>query len=146
MSERRDLIVGLFFLTFGLLLVGLSLQYSAFTFRNLGPGFLPLMYAMGLTLCGGFLTVQGIAMPAVEVEPFKSRGLVFVTLAILFFAGTINNAGLFVAGAGTVLLAAWAGGDFRWKEVTVLTIGILICAYLLFIRGLGLPILLSPRF
>lgn len=144
MIQRRDLIAGIFFIVVGMTTIILSLRYSIFSFGNLGPGFLPLAYSMALLGLGLLLAVQG-ALHHESVEFPALRGPVLIPLAIMVFSLLIDAAGLFIAGTCTIVLAAAAGEQFRWKEVVILVLTILVGAYLLFIQALDLPVRLWPR-
>jgi hypothetical protein len=50
-----------------------------------------------------------------------------------------------VAGLATVLIAARAGWEFRWKEAIVLAVVCTGVAVGLFVYGLGLPISVWPK-
>ena len=52
--------------------------------------------------------------------------------------------GLVLATAAMVFLAALGGHEFRWKEVTLLAVALVVFSVLVFVKGLTLPFPLWP--
>jgi NhaP-type Na+/H+ or K+/H+ antiporter len=54
--------------------------------------------------------------------------------------------GVVLATVALVFIAAFGGHEFKWKEVLVLTVVLIIFSVLVFVKGLTLPFPLWPAF
>jgi predicted MFS family arabinose efflux permease len=54
--------------------------------------------------------------------------------------------GLAVATIAAVFIGALAGHEFKWKEVAVVALVLVIFSWLVFVRGLTLPFPMCPQF
>lgn len=48
----KEIIIGIFFITVGLLFCGISLTYKIGTLSNMGPGYYPLILSVALIVLG----------------------------------------------------------------------------------------------
>jgi hypothetical protein len=53
--------------------------------------------------------------------------------------------GLVIATGVLVFIAAFGGHEFKWKEVTILYVVLIVFSVLVFVKGLGLPFPLWPE-
>jgi len=74
------------------------------------------------------------------------RGPLLVTAAIVFFAVTIRPLGLVFASFFTILIAAAASDEVRWRESVIWSAGLTLFCSLLFPKALNLPLQLWPDF
>jgi hypothetical protein len=51
-----------------------------------------------------------------------------------------------VATAAAVFIGAFAGHEFKWKQVSVVAVVLAIFSWLVFVKGLTLPFPLCPGF
>jgi hypothetical protein len=54
--------------------------------------------------------------------------------------------GLVLATAALVFISAYGGHEFKWKEVTILYIALIVVSVLVFVKGLTLPFPICPSF
>jgi hypothetical protein len=54
--------------------------------------------------------------------------------------------GLIAATAALVFICAFGGHEFKWKEVTILYVVLIVFSLLVFVKGLGLPFPICPSF
>ena len=80
-------------------------------------------------------------MPAIPFRP-----LFFITLSLLVFGYLLKPIGLVLALALLVVVSAFAGHEFKLKEVLILSVVLIIFSVLVFVKGLGLPFPLWPKF
>jgi hypothetical protein len=136
---RRSLLGGLFCVLFGGFVVWQGFTYRMGTLSSMGPGFLPVML-------GGLLIVIGIAMliqsiwETAPLQDVNVRPLVFVSLAIVGFALTINRFGFLPAATVTVLLAGMAQRRINKLHIALLTVGLIVVVYGIFAYLLRMPI------
>ncbi|HEY0331926.1 MAG TPA: tripartite tricarboxylate transporter TctB family protein [Rhodopseudomonas sp.] len=113
---------------------------------SFGPGTVPRMFAILLMGLGAAIAATGLLRDGERLTGFAWRGPLFVSLSILSFAVTVRPLGLVISAFTSFMIAALGTPDTRWKETTVVGIGLTACCSLLFPYALGLPLPLLPRF
>jgi hypothetical protein len=58
----------------------------------------------------------------------------------------MKPAGLVIATAALVFISAFGGHEFKWKEVAILYLALIVFSVLVFVKGLTLPFPLWPAF
>jgi putative tricarboxylic transport membrane protein len=111
-----------------------------------GPGTAPRLFAFALALLSLVVVIMGLIIPGPHVTPYKIRGVVFITGAILAFAATIRPLGLVIAAFSAIVICAAAAEDVKWRETIVWAIILTAFCSILFPYGLNLPFQLWPRF
>jgi len=111
-----------------------------------GPGTAPRLFAFALALLALVVVVLGLLTKGPQITPYKLRGVVFITGAILAFAATIRPLGLVIAAFSTIVICAAAAEDVRWRETVIWGIVLTTFCSFLFPYGLNLPFQLWPRF
>lgn len=75
-----------------------------------------------------------------------AKPLVLILAACLVFAYTLKPLGLVGATVLLVFISAFGGHEFKWKEVAILCIVLVIFSILVFVKGLTLPFPVCPGF
>jgi len=139
LRNNRDFIAGLLFIVLGGLAVFFARDYPFGTTMRMGPGYFP-------TVLGGILFIFGITVLARGVrsgDPVKGewgwKPLALVTVSIVLFGFLLDRAGLIPATIATLVAAAAAGREFRWKEVLLLALVMTAFSVAVFSWGLKLP-------
>jgi hypothetical protein len=73
------------------------------------------------------------------------RGVVCVALALVVAAATLETLGLIVAVPALVVVSSLASPAARPVPVVLSALGLTAFGYLVFVRGLDLPVALLPR-
>jgi len=97
-------------------------------------------------LLGALVIFRSLAADGPRVARFHFRPLVLVCLAVLAYGYLMQPGGLAVATAAAVFIGALAGHEFRWKEVSVVALVLVVFSYLVFVKGLTLPFPVCPSF
>jgi len=152
----EDFLAGVLFLVVGAVFGVGATTYEIGSADQMGPGYFPL-------LCGGLLVIIGLVVcirslvvgtPGRDPAGRSSlRPLALVIGANMLFgillAGSpllgIPALGLFVATPVLVLVSAWAGREYRFWEVCLLAVVLTLGVWLLFARGLGMPLPVWPE-
>lgn len=150
---KADLASGVFFIVFGVATILWSRSFEFGTAMRIGPGVFPSIAGALSVLVGGILAVKsGAALTKSgnrhpSENPFSGalRPLVCVVGALVFFAVSIEAAGLVVAVFGAALISSLGGKQFRVRETVALAIGLSVGAVVIFVMGLGLPVPVLPR-
>jgi putative tricarboxylic transport membrane protein len=111
-----------------------------------GPGTAPRLFAFSLAILSLVVVVTGLLTKGPEITPYKMRGVIFITGAILAFAATIRPLGLVIASFSCIMICAAAAEDVRWRETVVWAVVLTVFCSFLFPYGLNLPFQLWPRF
>ena len=75
-----------------------------------------------------------------------AKPLVLITAATIAYGYLMKPLGLVIATAALVFISAAGGHEFRWKEVTILFIILILFSVLVFVKGLTLPFPIWPEY
>jgi len=73
-----------------------------------------------------------------------AKALIFLTAATIAYGYLMKPLGLILTTAAVVFISAAGGHEFKWKEVTILCIGLIAFSILVFVKGLTLPFPICP--
>ena len=146
-KSPRDFWAGAMFAGFGLFFVAWSFaHYQMGSAVRMGPGYFPAVLGGLLVVLGAVVIVKSLAADGPKVAPFHFRPLVLVSLSVLAYGYLMQPGGLAVATAAAVFIGALAGHEFRWKEVSVVALVLVLFSWLVFVKGLTLPFPMCPSF
>jgi hypothetical protein len=146
-KSSQDFWTGLGFVVFGAATAILSTKYPLGTTSRMGPGYFPLLLGVLLTGLGVIIVTRSLASEAGgNVGRIHIWLALRLLLSIAAFAVLLNPFGLFVASFVAVLVAAWAGPEFRLLEGIVIAAGLSLASWLIFVLGLKQPIPVWPWF
>jgi hypothetical protein len=91
----------------------------------------------------GHALVAGLSV-GLMFAAFGERSLWVILFAVVIFGYVLKPLGLVAAVVLLVAVSAWGGHEFKWKEVTILSVALAIFAVLAFVKGLGLPMNVWP--
>ena len=74
-----------------------------------------------------------------------AKALVMISAACVVYGYLMKPLGLVGATAALVFVSALGGHEFKWKEVTILYIVLIVFSILVFVKGLTLPFPLWPE-
>src|SRR5256885_16967053 len=90
--------------------------------------------------------LQGDWSSDVCSSDLDAKGLVLITAATVAYGYLMKPLGLVIATAALVYISALGGHEFKWKEVSVLFVILIIFSVLVFVKGLTLPFPICPEF
>ena len=67
-------------------------------------------------------------------------------ISSLAFAYLLKPLGLVLASAALVFISAYGGHEFKWKEVAIMSVVLVIFSVLVFVKALALPFPICPDF
>jgi len=143
--DRKDFNAGVMYVAIGGFFAGFATNYPMGTAVRMGPAYFP-------TILGGLLIFLGLILlfrsfGATDAEPPSKthwRPLLCIIGAACLFAALIGTAGMVIAAAVMMLVGAFGGWDFRWKEQLIGMIVMPAVCTGIFYYGLGLPFKLFP--
>ena len=112
-----------------------------------------LYFALGWLLTrigigGEYAILAGTAALVVLSVVFRpaTKPLVLISAACVIYGYLMKPFGLVLATALLIFVAAFGGHEFKWKEVTVLYLVLIVFSILVFVKGLTLPFPICPAF
>ncbi|MBM3344544.1 MAG: tripartite tricarboxylate transporter TctB family protein [Betaproteobacteria bacterium] len=139
LSYNLDFLAGLLMICTGAVGFYMALDYPYGSALRMGPGYFPRVLAGIMIAFGVWIGLRGLRTQ----EPVKGiwgwRPLFWVTLAMVVFGWMMERAGFVPSLVALFFIASLAGYNIRWKEVTILTIVMILFAWGVFVYGLGLP-------
>jgi Tripartite tricarboxylate transporter TctB family len=86
-----------------------------------------------------------VSVLTVRFRP-QAKALVLISAACVVYGYLMKPLGLVLATAALVFISAYGGHEFKWKEVTILYVILIIFSILVFVKGLTLPFPVCPAF
>jgi hypothetical protein len=151
MKNAKDFWSGILFIAFGAFFAGFARQYDMGTAARMGPAYFPTVLGLLLAAIGAFVAFKGLtAEPeqgqSGQVDRFYFKPLILVLGAVVAFGLLLRPAGLIVALLALIFISSLGSGEFRFKEILPLAIGLCLLVLAVFIWGLGLTIPVLPAF
>ena len=85
-----------------------------------------------------------ICVLAIRLRP-EARALVLISSACLFYGYLMKPLGLVGATAALVFVSAYGGHEFKWREVVILYVVLILFSWAVFVKGLTLPFPIWPE-
>lgn len=139
LRENRDFLSGLMFIVIGLGAIFIARDYPIGSALRMGPGYFPVALGGILFLMGLYVMVQGLIKKEEVKGNWSVRALIVLPLAVVIFGLLVERAGFVPALLVLTVIAAAAGGEFKWREVLILAAALTAGSVGLFIYGLGMP-------
>jgi len=84
-----------------------------------------------------------LSVLAVLYRP-NAKALVLISVACIVYGYVMKPLGLVAATGALVFISAFGGHEFKWKEVVILYVILMVFSYLVFVKGLTLPFPMWP--
>ncbi len=139
LGSNKDFLAGLLFILIGGLAVALAFDYSMGSTARMGPGYFPTVLGGILLLFGVYVMFRGLRSGETIKGSWGWKPLGLITLSIALFGFTMEKLGMVPAIVLLFFVAAFAGREFRFKEVLLLAILMSAFAAGVFVYGLKLP-------
>ena len=159
-KSQTDLWAGLMFMAFGLFfmivaggspdfldrMVGSKIVpgYQMGSALRMGPAYFPVVLGGMLAVLGLLVLIDAFVEEGPKVPQFHFRPLLLVLLGCLALAYTLKPLGLVGASLLLVFIVAFGGHEFRWKEVVILYIVLIVFSVVVFVKALSLPFPIWP--
>jgi hypothetical protein len=161
-KSRQDWWAGLMFIAFGLFFIVFAMGTPEFIDKiagtrlipgyqmgssvRMGPAYFPVMLGGLLAFLGLLVVLDSILEEGPDVAKFHFRPLIFIAISSLAFAYLLKPLGLVLASAALVFISAYGGHEFKWKEVAIMSVVLVIFSVLVFVKALALPFPICPDF
>jgi hypothetical protein len=133
LKNQKDFFAGLLFMAIGVFFAWSASRYSIGTAARMAPGYFPLLLGAILTLLGGVIVFKALVFETEDggrIGHWAWRPVFYIVLANGVFGLLIGGLpaiglppmGLVLSIVVPTVLAARAGSAFRWKEVLLLAL------------------------
>ena len=134
------------FIAFGLFFMIGARNYQMGSAARMGPAYFPTMLGGLMAVIGGIVLFRSLVVKGGKVSAIPLRLLFIITLSMVAFGYLLKPIGLVLALVFLVVVSAFAGQEFKIKEVFILSVVLVILSVVVFVKGLGLPFPLWPGF
>lgn len=111
----------------------------------MGPGYFPLVLAVLMGVLGLVVLVGGLRRPGEMPSGIAWRAVGVLTFSVVFFGFAVRPLGFLPALGICVFVSALASRKFRLTTALASAAVMVVFAWAVFIKGLGLPLpLLGP--
>ena len=105
---------------------------------------LELAPRIGLSPDWGMLAASLVVSVLTVLYRPEAKALVLISVACLVYGYSMKPLGLVGATAALVFISAYGGHEFKWKEVAILFVILILFSYFVFVKGLTLPFPMWP--
>src|SRR5262249_33103567 len=105
---------------------------------------LELAPLVGLSPDWGMLAASLVVSVLTILYRPAAKALVLISVACLVYGYLMKPLGLVGATAALVFISAYGGHEFKWKEVAILFVVLMLFSYFVFVKGLTLPFPMWP--
>ena len=113
---------------------------------RMGPAYFPVVLGGLLVVLGLIVLFDSLVEEGPKVAKFHFRPLIFLAISSLAFAYLLKPLGLALASVALIFISAYGGHEFKWKEVAIMSVILVIFSVLVFVKGLALPFPVCPDF
>lgn len=138
-KSQEDFWAGVMFIGFGILAIIIARDYPLGTTMRMGPGYFPTYVGAILVALGAIISGLALKIPGERVARFAWRPPLLLGISFVVFGWGIDHIGFIPSLLILTSLSAFAGREYRWKEIIIESIVLAIGAWALFIKALELP-------
>lgn len=137
-GDMRDILGGLLVIAVGGTFAWAATGYSFGSGRVIGAAYLPFSAGVIAMLIGAGVLIPALFRKGNPIE-FNPRPVIWVLASVLVFGLLIQRVGLIIALIAVVAISALGSRESKIWQVVPLSIFMAIACWLIFVRGLGLP-------
>jgi hypothetical protein len=124
-----------------------ALNYSFGSSARPGPAYFPFGLGILLAILGAIILFVALTFEVAggdRIGNWTWRPLGIIVLSVAVFGWALPHLGMFLGLPLLVVISAYAGDEFHWKEALINAIVLTAGSWLIFIKGLNLTIPLWP--
>jgi len=144
-KSPKDFWAGLMFIGVGAFFVVWALtHYQMGTAVRMGPAYFPVLLGGLLAFLGLLVLLESFVLEGPKVPAFAFRPLILISVACVAYGYLMKPLGLALSTVALVVISAYGGHEFKWKEVIILSLLLVVFSVLVFVKGLTLPFPIWP--
>lgn len=142
----KDLYSGLMFIGIGSVFFFGAKQYPMGTAVRMGPAYFPTILGALLIFLGLIIFIRAFLVDGERPTKTQWPPMLLILSSVLSFGIIIGplNLGVVAATLTLVIMAAYGGYEFKWKEAIISAVVLAITVPAIFYYGLGLPFKIFP--
>jgi putative tricarboxylic transport membrane protein len=140
-----DVLTGTLLIAVAVMAIVLAGTLRLGTAIEMGPGYVPRLFAITQIALGGAILLQGFIVKVAPIEGWSPRAITWILASIAYFGATIEPFGLVIATFGLVLLAALGHRGARLIPAAITAAVLAAFSVGIFIMALGLPMRTWPN-
>jgi hypothetical protein len=147
-KSQRDFWSGLMFVVVGVGFAIGATNYSMGTSARPGAGYFPLGLSVIMAVLGAIVLFKSLTIETPGGDPVGSiawKPLIIIVVAITVFGLMLESLGMIISVPVLIIIASFAGDEFRWKGVIASAIVLTAGSWAIFVLGLKLTIPLWPK-
>jgi hypothetical protein len=148
-KSQRDFWSGLMFVVVGLGFAWGATAYNFGASARPGPGYFPFGLGLLLAALGAVVLFKALTIETEGGDPLGPvawRPLLVIVGSVVVFGITLPRLGMYIALPMLVVMSAFAGDEFHWKDALINAAVLTAFSWIVFIYGLKLTIPLLPWF
>lgn len=148
-KSQKDFWAGIMFTVIGGAFAFGSTSYAFGSSARPGPGYFPFGLGVLMALLGLVILFRSLAIETESgdrIGKWAWRPLFFVAGAVVVFGWLLPRVGMVIALPILIGMSAWAGSEFRWRDVILNSVVLTTASWAAFVWGLGLSIPVWPAF
>lgn len=138
LRNPEDFWSGIMFITVGVLAIFISRDYPMGSAMRMGPGYFPTAVGICMIVLGSIISLISTRTTGSGIGNWPWRAMLFMSVAFVIFAWGLERLGFIPSLALLIVVSTLATPHFRWKEMAIQTVVMVIGAWALFIYALGL--------
>lgn len=143
--DPEDFWSGALFAAVGVFAIVIARDYPIGSAMRMGPGYFPTAIGICLIAIGLVIALLSLRSDGPPLGRWPWRAMLMMSVAFVIFAWGMENIGFIPSLALLVVVSSLASPYFRWKEVAVQAVVMVIGAWAVFIYALELPLPLWGR-
>lgn len=145
-KSKKDFNAGLMFIAFGAVFAFVARNYPMGTAVRMGPAYFPMILGWMLMGLGLIVFLQSFKVIEEPPKPMDARAVWWILGSVVAFALLVGplEAGLVPACVTIVIMSAYGGREFRWRDAISSAVILSGASVAIFYYGLGLPFRLFP--
>ncbi len=127
------------FTGFGIITIVIAHDYPMGSAVRMGPGYFPMYLGGILLILGVIITLNSLKTDGNKIKPLTWRPTVLLSFAFGIFAWAIDTIGFVLALLVMIFVSSLANKEFKFTEIAILSIVLIVGCWAVFIMGLKLP-------
>ena len=148
LKNPKDFWSGVMFMAIGIAFAAIVkyYEYPMGSSSRMGPGYFPFVLGIFMTLLGVAIVIESLATEGPPISKFAWKPLFWVLGAFVIFGLSAKFLGLVIAIILLVVISAYGGHEFKWKEALISSAILAASSVGVFVYGLKLPFPIWPEF
>jgi len=147
-KSQKDFWSGVMFVVIGISFAWGATSYTFGSSARPGPGYFPFGLGLLLALLGALVLFKALTIETEGGDPIGTiawRPLALIVGAVVLSA-LLPKLGMVATLPLVIAVASFAGDEFHWRDVLILSVVLTVGSWLVFVKGLSLTIPLWPSF